>query len=247
MGYQRLKTNINGGFPLVLDDIRWLQGELSGPWVDYLESICPTNGAVWITGGKLDNDAVGISGGTVYIKGQGFFNVVTNPTALWLTTATFLRIDTTLYDGAGYKTFQDGIYHDTYELPQAEILGGTPISGDVIIDDWVYLSQKFNKSVGTLGTSVTEQGKGINVRATNDIVTIQFELAGPAGNQTTDYTVFDLAGDVFMPEYDVLFYVFDGNQAQIPMHMDSSGNLRARGDIVGFEFPIYGEVTYRIR
>ena len=243
MSFVRLKTDINGGFPLVLDDVRILQGELSEPWVAYLEDICPVNGAVWITGGKFPNSlTIGIGGGTVYVKGVGFANVAVNNLAGWSGTTTFLRPAASTFDSAGLKTFQDGSTNNTYELPQYTINTGTAGAGDVQLNNWVYLNETFKKDIVTLGTSVTVTNLDIKVEAKR--LLINFDLGGPAGVQNTQYTLFTIDNAIFDPLFRPIYYGIDTNQDLVPITGAVTGAVDFRGDYVTFEFPVSGTVIY---
>lgn len=244
MSYQRLKTDINGGFPLVLDDIRWLQGELSGPFVDYLEDICPANGAVWINGGGFPILTVGVRGGVVYIKGQGFFNVLNNNLAGWNGTTTFLRIDTPLYDGAGYKTFQNGIDYDTYELPQADIMTGTAGTGDIQLNNWVYLNETFGSDIVTFESGISKTGNFKIIVSGNRLTISCVQINGPAGTRTVDEDLFTLDNTIFDPEGTLITLAVEGGGAyNVPVTIDSNGKVTARFSTVNGEYPLGFELN----
>ena len=244
MSYQRLKTDINGGFPLVLDDIRWLQGELSGPFVDYLEDICPTNGAVWITGGGFPILTLGIRGGTVYIKGQGFFNVVNNNLAGWSGTTTFLRIVASSFDGTGTKTFQDGSINSTYEVPNAQIRTGAAGAGDIILDNWVYLNQTFGSNIVTFESGISKTG-AFEIAVNGNRITISCaQINGPAGTRTTDEDLFTLNTSIFDPEGTAISLAVEGGGAyNVPVSIDSNGKVIARFATVNGEYPLAFEIN----
>jgi hypothetical protein len=243
MSYQRLKTDINGGFPLVLDDIRWLQGEFESPFMNYLENICPVDGAVILRGCNFPSAiSIGIGSGVAYVSGVGFVNVVGNNSAGWNGTTTFLRPAASTFNPAGNKTFQDGSVNDVYELPRYTVSTGTAGVGDVILNNWVYLNQTFDEKIVTLGTSVTVTSFDIKVEAKRLI--IKFTLGGPAGVQNTNYTIFTLNNNIFDPQFTPVNYGIDTNQDLIPITTSAGGAVNFRGDMVNFEFPISGSVIY---
>jgi len=244
MSYQRLKTNINGGFPLVLDDIRWLQGELSSTFIDYLEDICPTNGAAWITGGKFPNSfSIGIGGGVVYVKGKGFFNVSKNDLAGWNGTTTFLRLDASTFDSAGLKTFQNGTSNNTYELPQAVIKTGTAATGDIILNDWVYLNETFADDIVTFASGITKTGAFKIIVNANRLVIACAQINGPAGTRTTDEDLFTLNHTIFDPEGTKISLAVEGGGAyNVPVSIDSNGKVTARFGTVDGTYPLAFEI-----
>jgi hypothetical protein len=247
MSFVRLKTDINGGFPLVLDDIRVLQGELNTGLMNYLENICPTDGAVWIRGGSFPVAfSAGISSGIAYISALGgLVNVVGDNQANWSSNSV-LRPTTSTFNSAGLKTFQNGTTADTYELPRYFVKvfgpGETPIAGDILLNNWVYLNQNFNQNIVTLGTSVTVTKFDVKVEGKR--LLISFALGGPAGVQNTAYTLFTLNNDLFDPEYAPVFYGIDINQDLVPITASAGGAVNYRGDYVTFEFPVTGTVIY---
>jgi hypothetical protein len=182
-----------------------------------------------------------------YVKNVGFVNVATNNLAGWSGNTTFLTPAPPTYDPAGLKTFQNGVNHNTYEFPNYSIATGTPQPSDIILNNWVYLNQRFGQNIVTLGTNVTVWNNIFHVKVFGNYVTIQFAVNGPAGNQNTDYVIFTLNNTLFYPSMGVLFEVFDENQAIIKMQADTNGNIRARGDYTQFRFRLSGEVTFRIR
>ena len=247
MSFVRLKTDINGGFPLVLDDVRILQGELNTGLMNYLENICPTDGAVWISGGSFPVAfSAGISSGIAYISALGgLVNVVGENLANWSSNSV-LRPTTSTFDSAGLKTFQDGSSNNTYELPRYFVKifgpGETPIAGDILLNNWVYLNQTFKKDIVTLGTSITVTNLDIKVEAKR--LLINFDLGGPAGVQNTQYTLFTIDNAIFDPLFRPIYYGIDTNQDLVPITASVTGAVDFRGDYVTFEFPVSGTVIY---
>lgn len=247
MSFVRLKTDINGGFPLVLDDIRVLQGELNTGLMNYLENICPTDGAVWIRGGSFPVAfSAGISSGIAYISALGgLVNVVGDNQANWSSNSV-LRPTTSTFDSAGLKTFQNGSTADTYELPRYFVKifgpGETPIAGDILLNDWVYLNQSFDEKIVTLGTSVTVTT--LNIKVEGKRLLIDFSLGGPAGVQNTAYTLFTLNNTIFDPAFSPVYYGIDVNQDLVPITVSAGGAVNFRGDYQTFEFPVFGTVIY---
>lgn len=246
MAFTKLKTDINGGFPLVLDDIRILQGELGVFFNEYIENSLPPDSAVWISGGGYLGTSLGISGGVVYISGQGLFNVPDNLSVGWSGTNTFLRPAASTFDAAGLKTFQDGTTHDTYELPQATLQTGTPGVGDIPLDNWYYFRQQFDEEIVTFEPGISVWGGNFVIIAEPGRVTIRCTISGPAGTRTSDETLFTLNNTLFDPGLSAVSWGSGGGSGFIPVTINSTGEVVARFGAFNEEYPIGFELTYTI-
>jgi hypothetical protein len=251
MSFTRLKTDINGGFPLVLDDVRVLQAELSYPMRDYLNNICPTDGAVFLSGGKFPAGilTIGIEGGVAYIKAiNAFVNIIGNNSATWDGTSTFLRAAASTFDSAGLKTFQNGSSQNTYELPRYTINTGTAGTGDIVLNKWVYLFQNFGEGIVTFASGISN-GNVLTVTPRAKYVSIVCtQIDGPAGNRTTDEDLFTINNTLFDPNQETIGLASDGNGAyNIPISISSAGVVRARFATVNGEYPLSFVLTYPIK
>jgi hypothetical protein len=248
MSYQRLKTDINGGFPLVLDDIRWLQGEFESPFMNYLENICPVDGAVWIRGGAfpIPPGSIGITSGVAYISGTGFVNVVGNNSAGWNGTTTFLRPAASTFNPAGNKTFQDGSVNDVYELPRYTVSTGTAGVGDVILNNWVYLNQTFDEKIVTFASGITVFSSQFEITINANKVTISCSLSGPAGTRTTAELLFTLNNTIFDPKNVAISWAAGGGSGFLPVSINTSGEVLAQFNAFNEEYPIGFEITATI-
>lgn len=247
MSYQKLKTNINGGFPLVLDDIRWLQGQMERWQFEVFERLCPPGGALWIFGGGYPMTTAGIFGGVVYISGQGMFNVQNQLIVGWSGTLAYLRIEPSTFSPAGLKTFQDGTVNDTYELPQATIQSGTPGVGDIPLDNWAYLYQEFDEEIVTFESGISVFGGFFTIIADKKRITIRCAISGPAGTRTSDETLFTLNNTLFDPSQGGATAWGQGNGSGfVPVTISNNGEVVARFGAFNEEYPIGFELTYTL-
>jgi hypothetical protein len=246
MSFTRLKTDINGGFPLVLDDVRVLQAELSYPMRDYLNNICPTDGAVFLSGGKFPAGILttGIEGGVAYIKAiNAFVNVIGNNSATWDGTSTFLRATTSIFDSDGLKTFQNGSSNNTYELPRYTINTGAAGAGDIVLNNWVYLHQVFGNGIVTFESGISNTGTFRIIPQGKELTVICGTINGPAGNRTTDEDLFSINADIFDVDGNNIALAIDGNGAHnIPVTMNG-GLVTARFGTVNGEYPLSFVIT----
>lgn len=155
----KLKTDINGGFPLVLNDFRWWEeGNRAGfaGLASFLGSNCILSGVLGIT----LFDTMTYFGGYILFNGEvclvtgGAINVTTNPFV-------YVELDVT-YDPAGLKNFENAVQFDTYEIRRAKLVGyPTAQAGkllfsdieraDVIIDRFIVTKQHTFAKLQTFG------------------------------------------------------------------------------------------------
>lgn len=249
MAFTKLKTDINGGFPLVLDDLRILQGELGTYFNEFLENALPADSAIWINGGNYPNSlSIGIGGGVAYVKGVGLVNVDTNNLAGWSGITTFLRPAASTFNAAGLKTFQNGTSNNTYELPKYTITTGTAAAGDIILNNWYYLSQIFGKDIVIFESGISVFSGFFNIIADRNRVTIRCAISGPAGTRTSDETLFTLNNTLFDPAFAAAMTLAQGASTgqAIPIGILSSGEVVARFSAANGEYPISFELTYTL-
>lgn len=117
-----LKTTDTGGFPLVLDDLRWQHEAYKEAFKGILSAfgISPTQ--TFILSGcvrTVDVGTVTVTEGYVCIEGEVYYM----PEQVYAETVDteYFAVNVT-YDPAGLKLFQDASSHDTYEIRQAQIL-----------------------------------------------------------------------------------------------------------------------------
>lgn len=126
---KRLKTDINGGFPFVLDDLRWMQSGveeafkglgtvvLAGQPMRVLSGIASTV--------NPSTFEVSITSGYVFMDGEVFF--VPAQTVPFVGQKYWFDVVTT-FDPAGDKIFQSGgPAKQTYEIRQLQLFSGTSL------------------------------------------------------------------------------------------------------------------------
>ncbi len=122
----KLKTTNVGGFPLVLDDLRWFFGRLGAPndgIYQAFNNILRGYGDDFIVQGCIEGGAPGaitltegwvmLGGELIKVDAQAAFDEATENTFVKATT----------FDSRGLKAFQNGSSDDTYEKNRASISG----------------------------------------------------------------------------------------------------------------------------
>lgn len=123
-----LKTNINGGFPFVLDDLRFLHDSYKEAIRGFINGY--GNQAVIMSGcvRSVNSGTVNITEGYVIMSGEMFhFPAQSYPTPQPGEVEYFV-VDVT-YDPSGNKVFEDGQSHDTYEIRKAKLQVAQPPQG----------------------------------------------------------------------------------------------------------------------
>ncbi len=126
-----LLTNINGGFPFVLDDLRWLYTANKEIIRGILESFnIPSNKKFILNGcetSTIGNPAThySINAGFVYIDGE-VYKVDSHTIPIFGQmggNGYYWDIDIS-YDPSGLKTFENGNQYNTYEVRKAKVVFG---------------------------------------------------------------------------------------------------------------------------
>jgi len=131
---KKLKTDINGGFPFELDDLRWIGQGLDESFKGLTEAFAKNDAGDFVLSGcALSNISFpsgsiqfDITAGYIVIDGEvckveaGTGIVVSG--AAW-----YFDIDTTDFDAAGNETFENATTNDTYQKRPAKIVGGSSI------------------------------------------------------------------------------------------------------------------------
>ncbi len=120
---QQLKTTDNGGFPIVLDDLRWIQDGINLGFKGALSAagigLDTEQGAV--LSGCVESGA-DITSGYIVLNGEVMFypgDLAILPIAGG--SEAYFELDPAV-DAAGLKTFQDTVTHDTYQIRNARIV-----------------------------------------------------------------------------------------------------------------------------
>lgn len=124
----KLKTTGLGGFPVVLDDFRWMDAGYRDGFYGLLAAFGVEDDQSFVIVGcerSVDDGTVTVSPGYVSINGEVCFfpeQTYDEPT----TETEFFEVAVS-YDAEGLKTFQDASEQDTYEIRRAKIsISDTP-------------------------------------------------------------------------------------------------------------------------
>lgn len=116
----QLKTTINGGFPIVLDDLRWMDAAYRSAITGILSPLGSDAFNVIIISGCARSgvsSTVTIAAGYVLMNGE-IFKVSAH--SFTLAAYEYWNIEET-YDAAGTKVFADAVSNDTYLIRQAKV------------------------------------------------------------------------------------------------------------------------------
>lgn len=159
----KLITTDTGGFPYVLDDIRWEQSAYREALNDIVKGIVDSGTVDFILWGCniTDNTTYfDVSEGAIVFDGEIYhLAATTNLTKVNLQYLIF-KPSTGTYDSNGLKTFQDAATHDTYEKRFATAtISAIPGSGSYIIastDGTAAIPLKNDRTFGNEVGSPTE-------------------------------------------------------------------------------------------
>lgn len=127
----RLKTTDNGGFPLELDDLRWMDDG----YRDAFKMLCNVLGDNFIISG-FEVDGFGTNSttwaaGIVVLNGELFR--VDASTISQNTVGGFGYVEiVTTNDPAGLETFENNVQYNTYEIRKATLVGYTSVQTDKV-------------------------------------------------------------------------------------------------------------------
>jgi len=163
----RLKTTDTGGFPLRLDDIRWMLGQGNEGIYEALNHLLRGLGDNFIVQGVVASGTtpnVAITEGWVMLDGE-LLKVDAQSSIDTSTDNTFLK--QTTFDASGSKTFQDLSVNDTYQKDRAVVsglAGNLDHNGDDIQDlfglsEWTQVSIA-NIDMKTIASAVWDDGGG---------------------------------------------------------------------------------------
>lgn len=254
----KLITTNTGGFPYVLDDIRWEQDAYRTALLDFSKTVANSADAVLWGCIVTDNTTTyDVSEGAAIINGEIYHVAATAGVTKVALKRLALRAITGGYDSAGLKTFQDAGTHDTYEIRKANVVMETvlgeialstigassiPLKRDYMAHNFMGKATKI-----TLGnTALDDTG---TYYATNNIVAaadpVKFwkrgnmvEIAGgfsqsPATSVTSRYRVGSLPTG-YRPASNVMINGYASNNAGTEFcifEIESGGNIYVRGDL----------------
>ena len=131
---KKINSNFNGGFPFVLDDLRWMDEGINEAMLAICRAmLAPGQTSMILSGCDFDltvQDEITITAGWLYYNESGDERIL-RVDAQTLSDQGFnigssgdtLRWDTSVsYDAAGNKTFYDSSTHNTYEVHKAVLV-----------------------------------------------------------------------------------------------------------------------------
>lgn len=128
----RLKTNIDGGFPLRLDDFRWTEEANKEALTGLVRALIGSEDGAKLYGCVVVDTEQGdiwtCSEGFIYMNDEIFYvaeQSIENTGTLW-----FEELVT--YDASGNKTFEDASTNDTYEIRRAQLATGASAPADTL-------------------------------------------------------------------------------------------------------------------
>lgn len=256
----KLITTDTGGFPYVLDDIRWEQDAYRTALLDFSSAVRNSASADCVLWGCIVTDnttTYDVSAGAVIINGEIYHVTATTGVTKVALKRLAIQASTGTYDASGLKTFQDAVTHNTYEIRKANVvmesvLGEIELStmGAASIPlkpDYFALNYSGDVNEITLGnTAIDTTG---SYYATNSIVAAaepvkywkrgnMIEIKGgfsqnPATSVTTRYKVGSLPSG-YRPASPALvngFAVNNAGKEWCLFEIEAGGDIYLRGDI----------------
>lgn len=254
----QLLTNINGGFPLNLNDLRFTDSSIRLALADIVQSFGAGNGQACILWGcevQFMGDYHQVNEGAIFVQGEVWhvyphvieINFPFPDEPEWACFASF--------DPDGNKIFKDGIQHNTYQERRAKlcISGQTP-SGTIHALAYSLVRPLKSLFLGTTESEPTLMNattiiSGSEMKASKIInsVTLQGQIRNPyiASNEVT---VLKVAND-FKPMTKVSGYFVGkvtGQSTYILLRyfLDTEGNLKIAGDEPAHSYDIDICLTY---
>ncbi len=126
----KLKTTDNGGFPFVLDDIRWIDNAVRESFKGLVSSLGITATESFKISGCVVSNVGSVyswTGGYICLMGEIMkveAGSVTTPMQPWQQNyGLYWQLDV-IYDATGVKIFESGISYDTYEIRKGKLVYG---------------------------------------------------------------------------------------------------------------------------
>lgn len=148
----RLKTSDQGGFPLRLDDLRWMDNAYKEAFKGIMSSFGVIDQKVILLSGcerTVNNNMITISSGFISIAGEIYAvseQTYNNP----ISSLEYWEVNVQ-YDAAGLKQFLDNTTHETYEIRTARIAVGPSVpQGSTEYSAMETIYDIINKNVDTV-------------------------------------------------------------------------------------------------
>lgn len=266
---QRLITTNNGGFPLVLDDIRWLEGGIYYAIRQFADDVksgtgSGLNGAI-VSGcasAVVNPTTIDVSAGLVLINNVLYFHPggSFNPTTIPGGSSVYLTpTSPQAFNSAGLKQFQNGANVNTYEERQCQLVVKATASAtadDLLIgpsgrsafylDGPAYgiLAADYQSGYQAGGGSDAPlfrmlQGKRVQL-------TGQIEQTGLPSTISTDVHVATIQAP-YRPVQNVLVPFIDASGDLGYWEIQQNGEIHVRGDIEPTTPPIVMNLIYSCR
>jgi hypothetical protein len=145
----KLITNINGGFPLTLDDIRWNDDAYRFAFANLLKAYAPSNNKFIISGvvatPQVSPEGYNVSAGLIYFNGEilqvDAHFVAYSGNALHQ----YIIRKSITYDPAGNVPFEDTVAHDTWQINRGVCVHVMAIVGEMSLfamrlEDLIFLN-----------------------------------------------------------------------------------------------------------
>jgi|GEM_PF-4828522 len=133
----KLHTDINGGFPFSLDDLRWIDESIRDSIKGFMSTFGIADTEAFILSGLVYTDngtSFSLTEGYVVIEGEVCHfqaQTINNPPS---GQAAYFEIDVT-YDPTRLVTFENGMSHDVYEVRKAKLITGSDTTTGVTFYD----------------------------------------------------------------------------------------------------------------
>lgn len=131
----KLNTINNGGHPIELDDLRWMDSAYRNAFLGLLSGFGILPNETFILSGcnkTTSGSTITVTEGYICLEGEILYMPEQTYPVPTGSDVDYFELDVT-YDPLGNETFEDTTTHDTYEIRQAKISVGTPASGTITL------------------------------------------------------------------------------------------------------------------
>lgn len=242
----RLKTNQSGGFPFVLDDLRFLDNAYRQAFTNIAYAISLSDCILWGCDLSDDGTDITVTEGAVWLNGEILH--VPEQTITYVPGHNyFLRLSAS-YDPNGLKTFADSNLYDTYELRVAELFdGGT----DTVIASAINIHNDKRINI------VNQRDAATNAEMRSSSVSSKFATPASIGRSAslfsgsdafTDNTPQGVSQSNIADSSSYTKIIRNGNTQHINAYLKSSfGSLGFPFTIFFFRIETFGTISHKFR